>query len=221
MSGRRYAARRAAAGAGSLPLLAALLLAGGTAGCALVEPLSAQPEARPASGYREILERWTRREQEYNQLETKLYVAATYKSWPFRQAYVAEYARIYLLPDREREALLARETAALEQYHDFVLSGYAPVRQVADFSSKAGIWRLYLEGPGGARVSTSTVQPMKEPPVVLMAFFPYVDRWSRVFLVRFPKRTLDGRDVLPSPEAEPFRLVLASTEAHAVLAWRP
>jgi hypothetical protein len=197
------------------------LLAVGAAACALVEPLRGQPEARQAAGYQEILKRWTRQRQEFEELDTKLYVSATYKSWPFRQAYVAEYARIYLLPDQEREALLARETAALEQYHDFVLSAYAPTRQVADLSSKAGIWRLYLEGPGGLRVSPSAVERMKEPLPVLTAFYPYVDRWSRVFLARFPKRTPDGREVLPNPENERFRLVLASTEARATLTWRP
>ncbi len=201
--------------------LGLLLLAVGAAGCALVKPLRAQPQARRAASYREVLERWTRQEREFDELETKLYVSATYKSWPFRQAFVAEYARIYLLPDQEREAMLARETAALEQFHDFVLSAYAPVRQVADLSSKAGIWRLYLEGPGGLRVLPSAVEQMKEPLLVLTAFFPYVDQWSRVFLARFPKRTRDGREVLPNPESDPFRLLLTSTEARATLAWRP
>jgi hypothetical protein len=197
-------------------LAPALLLALVLAGCAVV---GRQRDASPTDGYRRLLDRWTRTEHAYDELETRLYVSATYKSWPFRQAYVAEYARIFLLPERERTAMLARETAALEQYHDFVLSAYTPVRQAGDFLTRTGIWRLYLEGPGGVRVPSNRVERVSEPLPVLMAFYPYVDRWSRVFLVRFPKQTAEGRDVLPAPETDPFRLVIASTEARAELVW--
>lgn len=196
-------------------LIAAFGLA---AGCA---PLAGQPEARPASAYREILDRWTRTDRQYDALQTKLYVSATYKSWPFRQAYVAQYARVFLLPDRERDALLARETASLDQFHEFVLSAYTPVRQSGDFLTRTGIWKLYLEGAGGARVGTARVERVPEPPQVLEAFFPYVTRWSRVFLVRFPKTTPDGQPVLTDPQTERFRLVLASTEARSTLTWAP
>lgn len=198
-----------------LALLAAVL-AGGLAGCAALET---QTEARPSPSYREILERWTDTEREYDQLETRLYVSATYKSWAFRQAYVAEYARVFRLPEAEREAMLARETASLEQFHEFVLSAYTPVRQSGDFLTTTGIWRLYLEGPGGASVPAARVERITQPLPVLSAFFPYVDRWSRVFLVRFPKRTPEGQEVVPSVDTDPFRLVVASTQARAVLAW--
>ncbi len=213
---------------GRLPLrlgLAGLLAAwsAATAGCVAIESFRGQPEAQPTANatYRELLDRWTRRDLEYDELETRVLVAATYKSWPFRQAYVAEYARVYLLPETEREALLRREAAALETYHDFVVSVYAPARDIAELTRERGIWRLYLEGPGGARVSPSVVERVKEPLPIVSAFFPYVDRWSRVFLVRFPKQTADGRPVLPQPERDTFRLLLVSTEAHASLAWRP
>lgn len=215
-------------GRGRLPLLlaiAGLLAAWGAAaaGCAAVESFRGQPEARPTASatYRGLLNRWTRQDLEYDELETKLLVWATYKSWPFRQAYVAEYARVYVLPEAEREALLEREIAALETYHDFVVAMYAPVRESAELIRERRVWRLYLEGPGGVRVSPSVVERIKEPLPVVSAFFPYVDRWSRVFLVRFPKQTADGRPVLPRPESDPFRLLLVSTEAHATLTWRP
>lgn len=198
-----------------LAALAAILLA---VGCA---PFTRQAESTPRENYRAILERWTRSGQEYDRLETRLYVAATYRAWPFREAYVAEYARIFLLPEREREALLARETASFEQYHEFVLSAYTPYRQSGDFLTRTGIWRLYLEGPNGLRVPTSRVDRMAEPPQVLAAFYPYVTRWSREFLVRFPRQTPDGREVLPDPERDPFRLIITSTLARTELTWAP
>jgi hypothetical protein len=196
--------------------LAAAVLTVGLDGCSALE---SQTESQPSRSYREILDRWTDGEREYHQLDTRLYVWATYKSGPFREAYVAEYARIFRLPEPEREAMLARETAALEQFHDFVLSAYTPVRQSGDFLTKTGIWRLYLEGPAGTSVPAARVERLSQPLPVLSTFFPYVDRWSRVFLVRFPKRAADGDEVLPSPDTDPFRLVVASTEARAVLAW--
>lgn len=199
----------------ALAAVAAVLLA---AGCA---PLGRQAESTPRGGYQAILDRWTRSDREYDRLETRLYVSATYKSWPFRQAYVAEYARIFLLPDRERDALLARETASFEQFHDFVLSAYTPYRQSGDFLTRTGIWKLYLEGPNEVQVPTSRVDRMAEPPQVLAAFYPYVTRWSREFLVRFPRRTADGREVLADPERDPFRLVITSTVARTELTWRP
>lgn len=207
--------RAAVAAAALAAAFVALLLAGGCAA------LSRQPEARPDAAYRSVVERWTRSDEEYEELETKLLVSATYKSWPFRQAYVAQYARIFLLPEREREALLARETAALEQFHDFVLSAYTPVRQSGDFLTRTGIWKLYLEGPGGVRVPSARVERVAEPHRVLEAFYPFVNRWSRVFLVRFPRETAGGEAVLPNPETDRFRLVLASTEARTVLTWAP
>jgi hypothetical protein len=200
---------------GLVATLLAVLLAGGCAA------LGRQAESLPGESYEDILERWTRSDREYDRLETRLYVSATYKSWPFRQAYVAEYARIFLLPDREREALLARETASFEQFHDFVLSAYTPYRQSGDFLTRTGIWKLYLEGPNGVQVPTSRVDRVAEPPQVLSAFYPYVNRWSRTFLVRFPRQTADGREVLPNPEREPFRLLITSTVARTALAWRP
>jgi hypothetical protein len=196
-------------------------VAAGIAGAALgaCAAIGRQTAATPTGTYRELLDRWTRSDHAYHELETRLRVSATYRSWPFRQAYVAEYSRIYLLPPQEQEALLARETASLEQFHEFLLSAYTQSRQTGDFLSRTGIWRLYLEGPDRTRVPTNRVDRPGEPPAVLATFYPYIDRWSRVYVVRFPRRTPEGREVLPRPETDTFRLILASTAAQSELVW--
>src|SRR3970040_2754591 len=60
---------------------------------------------KPSLGYFDILPQVTKHKKVIDNLDSKLFVYATYKSWPFREAYVEEYARRYQMDDNQKEKL--------------------------------------------------------------------------------------------------------------------
>ena len=90
--------------AGLVCALSALL-----AGCATSRPplvdFSETAKSYRSDDYLPVFEAWTRHAKLVQDIGTAMEVWATFKSWDFRQAYVAKYAKVYDLADNEREPL--------------------------------------------------------------------------------------------------------------------
>ncbi len=193
----------------ALILLAPLLLS--TAGCAW---LRVEPEAR----YLKVLHRWTQSEKVFKDLESRLYISATYKSPSFREAYIEEYARRYMLDEDYKKLLMEREMGEAGRYNEFFVSAYTPSDVWNDFDERDSIWRLYLEDSSGARVVPVEIERVERNDPLLREFFPYFDPWSEGYIVRFPKYTEQGAE-MPAPDTEFIRLVVTGVLGGGELVW--
>jgi len=145
-------------------------------------------ERRAVRQYQSILKDWTREDEAYNwgSLEARLVWYATYQSSSFRKAKTERFAALYELGDAEIAKLQQRENEDAQQYDTFFISIYAGSRVYPDIGKNRSLWRLVLETPEGEIVEPSSWEEVPSNQVT-RTLYPYTDRWSKAFEVRFPK----------------------------------
>src|SRR3989344_2048990 len=108
---------------------------------------------KPSLGYFDILPQMTKSKKVIDNLDSKLFVYATYKNWALRAAYVDEYARRYQMDVGQKEMLKEREKGLEERFNEFFIAVYTPDARWNDFNTRESIWKVYLEDEKGSRVS--------------------------------------------------------------------
>src|SRR5215472_4524508 len=93
-------------------LILALCLLLPLMGCTLHPPQVGEkgpsvPSAAEEAAYQQTLERYTDHAEVYDLLDTRLFTAVTYQSWPFRQARVQRMATFQVQPQPLVEKNLA------------------------------------------------------------------------------------------------------------------
>jgi hypothetical protein len=142
--------------------------------------------------YRAQLRTWTRKDQIYQGLDNKLFISATYHAAAFRRAFAIAFPDIYGHGGKITRRELVDMTDGVEQHHNFFIATYTPVLQWNDFSRDDSIWRITLyskaqgeSGLGEAQVSPDDIIPLKVDEN-LRAVYPYISRFDKIYLVRFP-----------------------------------
>ncbi|MBI5233201.1 MAG: hypothetical protein HY880_02490 [Deltaproteobacteria bacterium] len=186
-----------------------------TEGCSVIEKISP-----PLSSYDIAVNKHTREAKIYEGLDTRLFIYATYKDLSFREAYVEEYARRFKLDADSKNVLMEREKEALERYNEFLVSAYTPVDKWNDFSEKDSVWRFFLEDDLGRRLVPVEVKKAERADPLLKEFFPYLDYWSNVYIVRFPKYADDGYGPIPGDDTKSIRFNVAGALGRATLEWK-
>ena len=145
------------------PLLGLLCAVG--PGCGAKKP--APTWKNEVCEYRSTLDRWTKVQKLYDRFTTRFYITTTWRSDAFRRCYVHELnARKHLLRD-DFEALVTRETAEGNSYHDFVLALYTPEEQHNDLTREGSIWNIVLEVGGERRRPVALTRLHKTPELEL------------------------------------------------------
>lgn len=175
---------------------------------------------KPKKDYSSVLNYWTKNQKVYENLETKLYVYATYKSWQWREMYADEYARRYMLDPVQKENILAREKETSERFNEFFLSIYTPELKWNDFDKKDSIWNIYMEGENGERVTPIEITRVDENNPIVREFFPYMDLWSYGYIIKFPKYLPAGKESFPSPSSKLIKLIITGAVGKAHLEWK-
>ena len=175
---------------------------------------------KPAKDYFVTLNKWTKSKKVYDNLETKLYVYATYKSWGLREAYVDEYARRYMLDDSQKASILKSEKELDERINEFFLSVYTPELKWNDFDKKDSIWSIYLEDEKGDRVLPIEITRVEENNPLVREFFPHMDLWSYGYTVKFPKYLPMGQEPFPSTTSKSIKLTITGAVGKSQLEWK-
>lgn len=165
------------------------------------------------------LDRWTRSDQVYEGLDSRLYIHATFKATSYREAYTERYSQEYELDPALATALLSRELNQAETYNEFFIAAFTPEDRWNDFHKKDSVWKLYLEDDTGAKLSPVSVTRVEAKDPSIREFFPHLDPWSYGYLVRFPKYTPAGTTPLPGPETEWMKLVATGVLGRAEMTW--
>src|SRR3970282_1551854 len=83
---------------------------------------AAKEEAiKPSLGYFDILPQMTKHKKVIDNLDSKLFVYATYKSWPLREAYVEEYARRYQMDNSGKGKRKEKEVGRGEKFKKYFI----------------------------------------------------------------------------------------------------
>lgn len=181
-------------------------------------PKTSVPSQKP--GYEAVLGRWTGGAKIYEGIETRLIITATYKGFPFREAYIERYAKGYQLDDDYKKSLIEREKEAVEEANEFFFTAYTPEDRWNDFDSKDSIWRLFLEDDTGKRLVPLSVKRAEKGDPFIREFFPYIDPWSAAYTVKFPKYSAEGKDSIPGNASKFLKLTVTGILGKGEIIWQ-
>ncbi len=200
----------------------ALALCAGFAGCASTRAqtvdFSETSKNYRNEDYGAVFEAWTRHAKLLQDIGTVMEVWATFKSWDFRQAYVAKYAKIYDLADGEREALAKSQADIARAVYEIHLVAQSTNDRWNDLANKNSPWRLTLLDGTGAEIAPTTVKIEKLPDAYEGEFFPTRTPFSHTYTVRFVRPEGAG-DAFVGPASGRLILRLASPVGKLEVAW--
>jgi len=200
--------------ASGFKMLLFLLLFTVFTGCALKEEA-----IKPASGYFDILNHMTRSKKVIDNMDNKLFIYATYNSWPLREAYVDEYAGRYLMYNYQKDRLKVTEKEYDERFNEFFIAVYTPEEHWNDLNTPESIWKIYLEDEKGDRVTPVDIKKVDVNSPLIREFYPFLDLWSSGYVIRFPKHMTVGTKPVLEKDAKYFKLIITGVVGSAMLEW--
>jgi hypothetical protein len=161
---------------------------------------------------------WTRHAKLVQDIGTVMEIWATFKSWDFRQAYVAKYAKTYDLADGEREALAKSQMETARAVYEIHLVAQSTNDRWNDLANKNSPWRLTLLDGTGAELAPTTVKVEKLPDAYEGEFFPSRTPFSRTYTARFVRPEGAG-EAFVGPQSGRLILRLASPVGRVDVTW--
>jgi hypothetical protein len=128
---------------------------------------------------------WTRHAKLVQDVGTVMEIWATFKSWDFRQAYIAKYAKAYDLPEGERETLTKGQQDAARTVYEIHLVAQSTTDKWNDLERRNSPWRITLVDGTGAELSPASIKVEKFPEIYESEFFPSRTPFSKTYTVRF------------------------------------
>ncbi|MEN6464116.1 MAG: hypothetical protein ABFD62_02955 [Syntrophaceae bacterium] len=175
-----------------------LILIAALAGCARVQEYTDIAKKKGVSDeYIRDLAAWTRTNTVYSEFETNLKVVCTYKSRQFKDSYVREYSRIYLLPREaeQQKAQLMKEMSAEET--EFSFYAYTADFEANDFSRAESSWKIFLLDEKGNQVHPVEIRRINRITPVVEQFYPYINQYhGKFYTLRFPRQPDDVKKKL-------------------------
>ncbi|HOW57083.1 MAG TPA: hypothetical protein PKZ12_03710 [Smithellaceae bacterium] len=164
--------------------------------------------------YLQVLEQYTVKKVLYSQMETRLQIAATYKSRDFQDAYRKEYSRLYELSSAEIKAREETQTNVASDFTEYVFYAYVPEREANDFSSRNSLWKVYLQDARGEKIYPMEIRKIENVTVLLEQLYPYINRYHGIFYsLKFPPEASQSS---PSPAK---KLVVTGVMGKLELDW--
>ena len=172
--------------------------------------------------YEAYFETWTRHGEVYNldTLENSLKVSATYLSWEMRQAFVARYCADYGLDEIGKQGMLDKEREALEASNEFLVAATATNQKWAYFHKADSPWRITLITNQGVEIPYTSLERVRKPSPMLIAYFPVITIYRTVYRFYFPLvEGASGMRII-KPSLKSFSLVFAGALGRVELKWK-
>jgi hypothetical protein len=159
-------------------------------GCATSRPptvdFSEANKTYRSEDYKAVFEAWTRHAKMVkNDIGTVMEIWATLKSWDFRQAYLAKYAKVYDLADGERDQLAKSQKETARAIYEIHFVAQSTNDRWNDFDRKTSPWRITLLDGTGAELAPASIKVEKLPEVYEGEFFPTRTLFSRTYTLKF------------------------------------
>jgi hypothetical protein len=168
--------------------------------------------------YGAVHDAWTRHTKLVQDLGTVMEMWATFKSWDFRQAYVAKYTKVYDLAEGERESLAKSQLETARAVYEIHLVTQSTNDRWNDLGNKQSAWRVTLLDGTGAELAPTTIKIEKLPDAYESEFFPSRTPFSRTCTLRFVRPEGAGEAFVGPPSGR-LILRLASPVGKVEVAW--
>jgi hypothetical protein len=168
--------------------------------------------------YPAAFEAWTRHSKLVQDIGTAMEIWATFKSWDFRQAYMAKYAKVYDLADNEREQLAKSQQETASAVYEIHLVAQSTTDRWNDFDRRTSPWRITLLDGTGAELAPTSIKVEKLPEVYENEFFPTRTLFSKTYTLRFVRPEGAGESFL-GPQSGRMILRVASPIGKVEVAW--
>jgi hypothetical protein len=172
--------------------------------------------------YAETLHYFTKKTDVYNfkNLSTIMFLRATYFNRQFIYAYSKKYAKYYMLNRKAFKKMLRKSYNKSDKYIKFFISVYTPQSKYNNLDSNRSIWMIYLANNKRENVLPLTVKPAEQKRAFLKAFFPYITKWSKQYIVEFPKYyNKKKKELLITKHTKWIKLIILGVKGKAVLKW--
>ncbi|GMU61493.1 MAG: hypothetical protein AMXMBFR34_32560 [Myxococcaceae bacterium] len=172
---------------------AALLVILSLGGCANAriprvggDPPPSESDPKLEAEYQTVLERFTRSQAVYDNLDTNVFFHATWQSPAFVEARLARDARFRAIPAGEAAKNLAAEQKRLADAVEFHLAVHANDYKFEDFNRADSMWRLALV-VDGKEVTPTEVSRLGRTTSPMRSIYSYMEPFWVGYRVRFPK----------------------------------
>ena len=168
--------------------------------------------------YSSARDRWTESQSVYRQIELQAQVHATFKTALFRRQYVREFARLFALRARQRQALLKQELAEAATRYVFVVILSTKKLSWNNLDREAKIWRVQLANRKGKAVAPTSVRELDRDNPTWQVLFPKIGTQYRIWELKFPRTSPDGQPLVSS--GQHLDLIIAGAPAQMKLTWK-
>ena len=191
-------------------------------GCATSRPsvvdFSEETKSYRNDDYPVAFEAWTRHAKLVQDIGTAMEIWATFKSWDFRQAYVAKYAKVYYLADAEREQLAKSQQETARVVYEIHMVAQSTTDRWNDLDRRTSPWRITLLDGTGAELAPTSIKLEKLPEVYETEFFPTRTPFSKTYTLRFVRPEGAGESFI-GPQSGRMILRVASPIGKVEVAW--
>jgi hypothetical protein len=195
-----------------------VLLVGCATSRAPVVDFSEETKSYRQDDYPAAFEAWTRHAKLVQDIGTAIEIWATFKSWDFRQAYVAKYAKVYDLADAEREQVSKSQQETARAVYEIHLVAQSTTDRWNDLDRRTSPWRITLLDGTGAELAPTSIKVEKLPEVYETEFFPTRTLFSKTYTLRFVRPEGAGESFI-GPQSGRMILRVASPIGKVEVAW--
>jgi hypothetical protein len=168
--------------------------------------------------YGAVYDTWTRHAKLVQDIGTAMEIWATWKSWDFRQAYLAKYAKTYDLADAELDTLSRSQKENARAVYEIHLVAQSTNDRWNDLANRTSPWRITLLDGTGAELAPTAVKAEKLPDAYEGEFFPARTPFSRTYTLRFVRPEAAGESFV-GPQSGRMILRIASPVGKVEVVW--
>lgn len=149
--------------------------------------------AEAHASYKSELNRSTRDESLYDLYtgNARILLKATLFTDRFREAFARKHAEINYMNAQESEAWMAEQERVQGREWDVFVSIFTPKAYTKFSLDPDTFWTAYLTNNEGTSVYPLEVKKLDRTPY-WQVMFPYISRWAKIYLVKFPKITFES-----------------------------
>lgn len=169
-----------------------------------------------AGDYEDVTLKWTRHGRDrIDGFEQTIDVYAVFKAPEWQVAFIEKQAERHRLPASEKQALLEKAKADLDQYYEVQILVATHDKRANDLDrGKRSTWRVALMDESGAEILPSEIKRDRRRRPAIQADYPSLSDFHDSYTAKFP-RSVD----LLRPEARRFSLKVTGAHVGVVLEW--
>lgn len=170
--------------------------------------------------YEKQLRKWTESGRVDYSLDNMLIVNATYLAPKLREAFGAQYLKIFGADPGQMDSDLEMIATSVRPGHEFFVFADIPREEWNNLDEKDAVWRMTLwGGKDQLGVPPLSINKFRGRGPNLRAFFPFSSDFGKSYLVVFPLDQTNGKPVL-DPAVGTLTMKVASAFGSVSLTWQ-